>query len=180
MDILRKACSLVLVLAALSALGSDIAIGQNQNHMILKKRGLTDRLHFLTGDNIRFIRKENSFEEGGVIQGIGTDYILIAGREVPVSSIGIIIFRRTSFNFDASGKMLMLASPLYLLIGGINSLIQGYHPIWTWGNAGVAASIAAAGLGFSSLQEKKFRLGGKYQLRIVQSDPFFNLRTPNK
>ncbi len=174
MNYLRKAYALVLVLIALSAFGGNIAVGQIENHLILKKGGLTNRLHFLTGDPIRFIRKGNSYEEGGVIQGIGTDYIIVAGREVSLRDIGIVVYRRTSFNYDAGGKMLMIASPFYLLLGAVNALLQDIRPIWSWGNVGVAASFAAAGVGLRTLQVRKFRLGGRYQLRIVQSDPLLN------
>ena len=179
MKYLRKAYALVLVFIVLFALGGGIAVGQIENHLILKKGGLTNRLHFLTGDPIRFIRKGNTYEEGGTIQGIGTDYLIIAGREVWLSEIGVVVYRRTAFNYDAGGKMLMVASPFYLLLGAINALVQDIRPVWSWGNAGVAASLAAAGVGFRSLQIKKFRLGGNYQLRIVQSDPFFNKRIPD-
>jgi hypothetical protein len=147
---------------------------QTQNHLILKKNGYHNRLIYFTGDDISFIRKGNSNIENGILQGIGTDGINILGREIPISEISTLIYCRTSFNFDAGGKMILLASPLYLIIGAINALIQDIRPIWTPGSFIVAGTIASTGLLFGSLQVRKFHLGNKFQLRIVQSDPMLN------
>jgi len=162
-----------IVILIFSFIGSPVS-AQTQNHLILKKNGYHNRLQYFTGDEISFIRKGNSYVENGILQGIGTDRIIIAGQEIPVNTISTLVFDRTSFNFKSGGTLIMLASPLYLILGAVNAFIQDSRPIWTAGSFIVAGSIAATGLLFSSLQVRKFPLGKKFQLRIVPSDPVLN------
>jgi hypothetical protein len=91
-----------------------------------------------------------------------------------------VIYQRTSFNFKAGGTTIALASPLYLALGAVNSLIRRERPIWTPLNFGVAGGILASGLVIRTLQVKKYKLGTKYQLRIVQSDPFLQKEKKGK
>ncbi|MFH0762125.1 MAG: hypothetical protein V2A67_11545 [Bacteroidota bacterium] len=163
-----------LIVILLLTFNYSIASAQTQNHLILKKNGYHNRLQYFTGDDISFIRKGNSYIESGVLQGIGTDRIIIAGEEIPINNIGRLVFHRTSFNFKTGGSIIMLASPLYLILGAVNAFIEDSRPVWTTGSFMVAGSIAATGLLFDSLQVRRFPLGKKFQLRIVQSDPTLN------
>jgi hypothetical protein len=150
------------------------ATGQIENHLILKKNGYLNKLHFLAGDPITFIREGNKYQEESYIQGIGTDFILISGQEIPISKISYLIRYRTGFNFVGSGKALMVAAPGYLLIGVINALFQGISPVPTPANLVVAGSLLTAGLIFPAFQLRKYPIGKKFTLKIVQSDPALN------
>lgn len=165
----RLSCFLLVIL--FFSFAGNYAPAQTQNHLILKKNGYHNRLQYFTGDEISFIRKGNDYIESGILQGIGTDRIIIAGEEILVGTIGTIVFNRTSFNFKTGGTTIMLASPLYLILGAINSFIQDSRPVWTAGSFIVAGAIAATGLLVRSFQVRKFPIGKKFQLRIVPSDP---------
>jgi len=148
--------------------------GQIENHLILKKNGLVNKMHLLTGDPITFIRTDNDFREEYIIQGIGTSFIIAGGKEVPIKNISCVIRQRTGFNFKSSGKALMIAAPGYLVIGVINSLFQGVSPVPSYRNLIVAGSFLALGAILPGFQEKKYHLGKKFSLKIVQSDPALN------
>jgi len=150
------------------------SLPQTQNHLILKKNGYHNRLHYFTGDSISLIRIGNTYIENGRIQGIGIDEIILGGKIIQLSEISSIVYTRKSFNYAAGGQMILMASPLYLLLGAVNALIQGIRPLWSSGNLIVAGTIAATGILVSTLQFRKFDLGKKFQLRIVQSDPMLN------
>jgi hypothetical protein len=163
-----------LIFALLFALSYGLGTAQTQNHLILKKNGYHNRLQYFSGDEISFIRKGNSYIETGILQGIGKDCIIVIGQEIRIDNISTLVFYRTSFNFNAGGQTILVAAPLYLILGAINALLQNMRPIWTTVNLIVAGSIAATGIVIGSLQVRKFHLGKKFQLRIVQSDPMLN------
>ena len=147
------------------------SFGQLNNHLVVRKNGFRNKLNFLAGDPIVLIRDGNNFAEEYYLQGIGTDFIIANGQEIPIKKIDCIIHRRTGFNFRASGKALLAAAPLYLVIGAVNNLFQKISPVPTVTNLVVAGSLATAGLLFPRLQVKKYPLGRRYSLIIVQSDP---------
>jgi hypothetical protein len=148
--------------------------GQVENHLILKKNGFRNRLHFLAGDDIKFVRQGSKSVEETYLQGIGTDCIIVSGQEVPISDIRYLIHYRTGFNFSASGKAMMIASPGYLVIGFINALFAGISPVPTVTNLVVAGSLLTAGAILPRFQVRKFPIGKKFTLKIVQSDPALN------
>lgn len=155
--------------------------GQTENHLILKKRGYLDKLHFLTGDPITIIREENAYAEEFYIQGIGTDYIQVGGQEIPINKIACVVQVRNGFNFEGSGKILMIAAPGYLVIGVINELFHqrgsGFNAsalVPSGNNLIVAGSLLTAGLILPRFQVRKYHLGKKFTLKIVQSDPALN------
>jgi hypothetical protein len=141
------------------------------NHLVLRKNGFRNKINYLTGDPISFMREGSSNPEEYYLQGIGTDFIVVAGQELPLNKITCIIKHRTGFNFRASGKALMIAAPGYLVIGVINSLFQGSSPAPTATNLIVAGSLLTAGLILPGFQVRKYPLGKKFSLIIVQSDP---------
>ena len=147
------------------------SFGQLNNHLVLRKNGFRDKLNFLSGDMITFIRQGNEFAEEFYIQGIGIDYIIVNGQVVPLKNISCVIRLRSGFNFRASGGALMGAGPLYLLIGAVNNLFQHISPVPTVSNLVVAGSLVTAGLLLPRFQVKKYPLGRRYSLLVVQSDP---------
>lgn len=163
----------LLILISLALLTIPAA-GQIENHLILKKSGYRNKLHFLAGDPIIFIREGNKFQEECYIQGIGTDFIIVSGEEVPVNKIACLVHYRTGFNFAISGKALMIASPGYLVIGAVNALFQGISPVPTVTNLIVAGSLLTTGALLPRFQIRKYHLGKKFTLKIVQSDPALN------
>jgi hypothetical protein len=178
-NLLHNPAHIVFIVFIL-AMNHSTLFGQLENHLILKKRNITNLHHFLPGDPITFIRQGNSFDESGTIQGISTDKIIIGGQEIPVRTIETVLYQRKSFNYRAGGSTIALASPLYLALGAVNSLIRNERPIWTPVNFAVAGGILASGLAIRTLQVKKYKLGPKYQLKIVQSDPFLQKDKKNR
>jgi hypothetical protein len=163
------------------ALLSMPVAGQFENHLILKKNGYLNKLHFFNGDPITFIREGDKFAEESYIQGIGTDFIIVSGHEIPINKIAFLISSRTGFNFESSGKALMIASPGYLVIGFINELfhqrVAGLNAsalVPTRTNLIVAGSLFAAGAILSGFKVRKYPIGKRFTLRIVQSDPALN------
>jgi len=148
--------------------------GQIENHLILKKHGYLDKIHFLSGDPITFIREGTNFPEEYYLQGIGTDFIVVSGEVIPINKITFLIRYRTGFNFVGSGKALMIASPGYLVIGAINALFQGTSPVPTVSNLIVAGIFLTAGAIIPGFQVRKYPIGKKFTLKIVQSDPALN------
>ena len=148
--------------------------GQIDNHLILKKNGYLNKVHFFTGHPITFIREGNKYAEESYIEGIGTEFIIISGQVIPINKITYLIRYRTGFNFAASGKALMIASPGYLVIGAINALFQGISPVPTVTNLIVAGVLLTAGAIFPAFQIRKYPIGKKFTLKIVQSDPALN------
>jgi len=150
------------------------ATAQIENHLILRKNNFRTRMNFLTGDPITLIREGNKYAEEFYLQGIGTDFIIVGGEEIPISKIACVVKNRHGFNFRSSGKGLLIAAPAYLVIGAANNLFQGISLVPTPTNLIVAGSLLAAGVILPSLQTRKYRLGKKFSLYIVQSDPMFN------
>jgi hypothetical protein len=169
-----RAYSVRIIILIVVTLASIPVCGQIENHMILRKNGFRNKVHFLTGDPITLIREGNNYTEEYYIQGIGTDCIIIGGDEVPIRNISHIYRFRNGFNFNASGKTLMIAAPGYLLIGVVNALFQGISPVPTKTNLIVGGSLLTAGAILPSFQIKKYHLGKRYSLAIVQSDPALN------
>lgn len=152
--------------------------GQVENHLILKKNGYVNKMHFFTGDPITFIRKGNKYPEESYLGGIGIDFIIVSGEVIPVSQISHLIRYRNGFNFEGSGKALMIAAPGYLVIGAVNELFQhrgkglkvsDLTP--TVSNLVVAGVLITAGAIFPKFQVRKYHIGKKFTLRVVQSDP---------
>lgn len=171
--------SLALVLG-LGFLSASVQ-GQIENHLILKKKGYINKMHFLSGDPITFVRQGNDFREETYIQGIGSDFIIVSGRELPIRNISSVEKYRSGFNFKASGKALMIAAPGYLVIGAINELFHQRDTGWDMKkmvpdkrNLIVAGSLLAIGAILPAFQVRNYPIGKNFTLRIVQSDPAFN------
>lgn len=156
------------------ALASIPVSGQIGNHLILRKHGYLNKLHFLTGDPITFIREGNNYPEEYYLQGIGADFIIVSGQVIPINKITHVIRNRTGFNFRASGSAMMIAAPGYLVIGAVNALFQGISPVPTVSNLIVAGALATAGAIIPAFQVRKYHMGRKFSLAIAQSDPALN------
>lgn len=156
-------------------------LSQVENHLILKKNGYLNKHHYLTGDPVIIIREGNDYPEEAYIQGIGTDYIVLTGQEIPINKITHLWRFRSGFNFRSSGKALLIAAPGYLVIGAINELLRHRNGGLTLKDMApggssliVAGSLLTAGLILPAFQIRKYPLGKKFTLRIVQSDPALN------
>jgi ABC-type transport system involved in cytochrome c biogenesis ATPase subunit len=105
---------------------------------------------------------------------------LLFSTQMDSQSLGTLLLvghpelRRTGFSFDTSGKLLMIAAPGYLLVGVINELFRGANVLPTKTNLIVAGSLLASGAIFTTFQVRKYRIGKKFTLKIVQSDPSLN------
>ena len=175
--LVKKMHSLIragLVILIASAAIAGPASGQIANHLILLKRGHINKVNFFTGDPITFVREGNKYAEENYLQGIGTDYILVSGEEIPLKKIAYVVRERTGFNFRTSGKALLIAAPGYLVIGAVNNLFQHISPVPTVTNLIVAGSLLTAGAILPAFQIRKYPMGRKFSLKIVQSDPAFN------
>lgn len=146
------------------------AWSQTNNHLILKK-GYKNQLHYLTGDEIRFTDIRSDIPIIGYIQEIGEEFITVNKTVYPINEIVTIVKRRKSFNYRSGGKILQIAGPGLMLIGASNSLIQGTRPIWPLRTILSAAVITLTGFLLPHLEDKVYKLGEKYHLRIVPSDP---------
>lgn len=170
---MNKTATLSIILSASLLLISIGGNAQHQNHLILKK-GYKNQLHFLIGDEIRFTDVRSDVPIIGVIQEIGEDFITVNKTVYPIKEILTVVHRRQSFNYRAGGKTLQIAGPGLLAVGATNSLIQGTRPIWPTPTLIAAAVISLSGFLLPLLQDRVYRLGDQFVLRIVPSDPELN------
>jgi len=143
---------------------------QYENHLILRK-SYKNKHHYLTGDSIRFKRNHLETPVIGQLEAIGEDFIVIRSEVFPISEINTVYFYRKSFNFKTGGSILQLAGPAFLLMTGFNALINSIRPIWSRSNLITSGSLLAAGLVLPLFQVRKYKIGEKFNLRIVPSDP---------
>jgi hypothetical protein len=145
--------------------------GQIENHLVIKKNGFKNKVHYLTGDAIWLEWNRKPSPINGIIAGIGTDQIFVNGLTIPVDEITKIHRFRTSFNFKAGGRTLQIAAPGFLAVVAANTLIRGDRPVWPTSTLVTGGVILATGLILPVFQVKHYRMGGRYTLRIVRSDP---------
>lgn len=143
---------------------------QYDNHLTLAK-GHKIKHHFLTGDSIRFLRNHIDFPIIGKLEAIGEDFFVIRGEVFPLAEINTVFYYRKSFNFTSGGKMLQFAGPGFLGIAAFNAIYNSIRPIWTVSNLITGGSIYLSGLILPLLQVRKYKLGKKYYLRIIPTDP---------
>jgi len=162
--------SSVLILASLTMPAS----AQLNNHLVMMKKGNLSKVRFLSGDPIAFIRYGSTDVEDYYIQGIGEDFIVVAGQPVPLKKITCLVQTRKGFNFRSSGQALIAAAPGYLIIGAINSLFAGVSLVPSKTSLIVAGSFLTTGAILPLFQTKKYPIGKKYRLLIVPADPALN------
>lgn len=157
-----------LILAALFFLLAPL-FGQYNNHLILRK-GYRNRVHFLVGDSIRFQYGNSQNGVAGIIDGIGEEILVLGDSSYHVKAINSVTVYRTSFNYKSGGRMLQVASPGFLAIAGTNALLQDVRPVWSTGNLITAGTLFATGTLLTTMQTRKFRLGNRFNLKLVIID----------
>ncbi len=152
---------------------------QYENHLILKK-GYKNKHNYLVGDSIRFLRNHVDVPFIGEIEAIGEDFIVLQGQVFPISEINSLYYYRKLFNFRASGIMLQVAGPGFLGLTAFNAIYHSIRPIWTPSNLITSGGLFLAGLIMPLFQVRKYKLGNKFHLQIIQSDPglFSNSKSP--
>jgi hypothetical protein len=169
MSIIKSLPKLLLVITLVLAVYP--VRGQIENHLVIKKNGFKNKVHYLTGDAIWLEWNKLPSSISGIIAGIGTDQIFVNGLTIPVDEIKKIHRYRTGFNFKAGGKTLQIAAPGFLAVVAANTLIRGDRPVWPPSSLVTGSVILATGLILPVFQVKHYRMGGRYTLRIVRSDP---------
>lgn len=163
--ITRTLLSLILMLVSFPGLT------QIENHLIIKKNGFKNKVHYLAGDAIWLEWNKLQAPVDGIIAGIGIDQILINGMTIPIAEVTKVHRYRTGFNFRAGGKTLQIAAPGFLAVVAANTLIRGDRPIWPSSTLLTSGILLTSGLILPVFQVKHYRMGGKYSLKIVKSDP---------
>jgi len=160
----------IILLFIITITFCSMANAQYQNHLILKK-GIRNKLHFLVGDSIRFVRQGFEWPVEGPITAIGEDFIVVKQDTYSLSEIKTLVYVRKSFGFKAGGKVLRIAGPAFIAMATFNALIRSIRPILTVRNIITGGSLFTAGLILPIFQIRKYPLGEKFFLRIVPSDP---------
>ena len=168
-DQMKNVLRNIFLILTLVILNGMPAACQLNNHLILK-RGSKSIKHFIAGDSIIF--QKNNFETPvfDQIQGIGQDFIIIKGEELPIREITGIVHIR-ALHYREAGIMFNIAGPVLIMIDGFNSLIRRFHPIFGTNILIAGAAIFGTGFLLPLLQSKVYHMDKGYYLRIVPSDP---------
>jgi len=149
---------------------SNTVIGQYNNHLILKK-GYKNKIHFLVGDSIRFICNRSEIPVIGYIQAIGEDFIVTNDEQIMIKEINTVIHKRKSFSFVSAGKILQIAGPGFLAIAAFNAMLHSIKPVWSRSNLITAGSLLGVGMIIPKFQQRDFKIGEKFYLRIIAHPP---------
>ena len=180
---MKTALTLLFLLFVIST-----ASGQN-NILLLQKKQKTIR-QFYAG---RFISLEtvNQSAAEGLVTRVTSDSIYIRYFEITqsftdyggvyfdtsfryttaihVRDVGAIVIEKKNSNRKRNGSILMVAGAGVMVLGAVNGLYRGDPPKDWYKPSGyiTAAALIATGYFLSKSAVKRYRIGKKYQLRIL-------------
>jgi hypothetical protein len=180
---MKTALTLLFLLFVISA-----ASGQN-NILLLQKKQKTVR-QFYAGRFIALETVTKSYAEG-LVTKVTNDSIYIRFFEmvqsitqyggvyfdtsfryttaIHVKDIGAIVIEKKNSNRKRNGSILMVAGGGVMVLGAVNGLYRGDPPKDWYKPSGyiTAAALIVTGYFLSKSAVKKYRIGKKYQLKIL-------------
>lgn len=142
-----------------------------QNVLLLEKSGTKKKTIFKSGDEIRFkLKGEKHFRQDHIIS-IKDSSIIFHYNKINLDEISEIDIRRKDFldiNLKQIGTLMQISGGMYIVLDQFNkTVVQGREwqfeeDVWVTG-----AVLLAAGTGIKFLHPRKFKVGGRYKLHII-------------
>lgn len=148
-----------------------------QNVLMLQKEGTKKKTFFKSGDEIRYKLKGEDHYRRDYIVSIKDSSLIFHYNKINIDEISEIDIRKKNFikfNFKKTGNALQLSGIMYIVLDNFNKgVVQGRElefeeDVWLTG-----AVLIAAGTGVKFLHPKKFKVGGRYKLRIININYFY-------
>lgn len=169
-------CFIFLSLTETSFAQSSTNRGRNfdasrteNNYLILDKKGRTKRIRFFVGDWIKFQVKGDKFKWSGQITGIDKERIEINYGKIPLSQFSSIVLGKDNYwaNFTRSASASGAAISGIFFVSGLLSK----NKIKRQDNFIISGGFFALGGIFSLFQKRKYKLGKKRQLKVIEVKP---------
>ena len=139
------------------------------NYLILDKKGRTKRIRFFVGDWITFQLKGDKFKWSGEITGINKKWIEINQGKISPEQFSSIVLGKDSYwaNFTRSASASGAAISGIFLVSGLLSK----NKVKRQDNFIISGGFFALSGIFSLFQKRKYKLGKKRQLKIIEVKP---------
>lgn len=142
-----------------------------QNVLMLDKSGTRKKTFFKSGDDIRYkLKGEDHFRQDYIVS-IKDSSLIFHYNKININEISTIDIRNKNFikfNLKQAGTLLQISGAMYIVLDQFNkNVVQGREwefedDVWITG-----AVLIAAGTGVKFLHPRKFKVGGRYNLRII-------------
>jgi len=142
-----------------------------QNVLMLEKTGSNKRTFFKSGDEIRYkLENEDHFRRDYIVS-LKDSSIVFHYNKIDIDEIEVVDISKKDFikvNLKKIGTLLQVSGGFYILLDQFNkTVVQGKEwefeeDVWITG-----AVLVAAGTAIKFLHPRKFKVGRKYKLRII-------------
>ena len=137
--------------------------------MILNKNGRTKRIRFFVGDWITFKLKGDKFKWSGEITAIDKERVEINQGKIPISRFSTIILSKNSYGAGLTRSAIgtgFVASGIFLA-----SAVLSKNKVRKQDHYVISGGFFALSSIFSLFQKRKYKLGEKRQLKIIEVKP---------
>ncbi len=140
--------------------------GAQNNILLLKKKGSPKNYKYHLRNEISIRSKTGDRKISGQIHQITDSTILVDYiHEVYIEDIGQVY--RDRYFFKTFSYLLFIAGAGYFILDGFNRTINHEYPIITQNTLVVTGSLVGVGLAFRFLDTKKYRIGKKWELLLL-------------
>lgn len=158
---------LVLLMALLFA-----AEGFSQKILLLEKTKKFKRIRHFTGDHVAFRVYDDKFTISGEIEAILDDGIVVNDELYPLNRIALVLNYQKFAVFRALSKSAFYSIPPMLVFTMLHrGLNTGEHPLFDRNSLQVVGVFAAIGAILWPFKARRYRLGKKWQLRVLDITP---------
>lgn len=142
--------------------------GYSQKVIFLEKTGHHRWYKYEKGDNIRFIIRKVGFKMKGDIQEIDDSSVIVSGiGKIQIAEIETVI--RAYKSRKANGIKLIVAGATLAGITCVNNLAH-HKPMLDPLYLTISGAIIAGGVIWNQLSERKYRIGEKWKLKVLDYD----------
>lgn len=144
---------------------------KGQNVLMLDKAGTAKKTFFKSGDEIRYkLKGEKHFRQDHIVS-VKDSSLVFHYNKINLDDISEIDIRNKNFikfNLKQAGTLLQISGAMYIVLDQFNkTVVQGREwefeeDVWITG-----AVLIVAGTGIKFLHPRKFKVGGRYKLRII-------------
>ncbi len=140
-----------------------------QQYLILQKQGGIKNYKYRTGDQIMFSLPGNENVFSGELTLIGdSTFVLDNTLEINIKAVQSIY--RTRHFFRWFSKVLVMAGVVYIGVEAVNGVINNDSPMISKQTAIAASVMVGTGLILNVFKTRKFKIGDKYHLKILNFD----------
>lgn len=154
------------------------AFASAQNVLLLSKSGTKKQTIYKSGDEIVYRLKGEEYFRQDYIVTIKDSTLVFHYNKINIKDIDAIDIRKKNFikiNLKELGSKLQIAGAFYIALDQFNrTIVQGDEwefdrNVWITG-----AGIVAIGTGIKFLHPKIFKVGGRYKLRIININYYYD------